>query len=265
MSHLLSVSSQDASVVRLPWSSLLSNKAHEIWSKVSGRGYKGQGMIGADAARVRHGFASLTGQDFHTYNFPQVWVERRQIPRVLHQRVPRTNATIVDLGCGPGTSTDVLCHFADPTWTILGYDLTGHLVTEANRRATRGEFKNRDGVTIAPRFLCQNIADPLRVMTGDSTSTTPDTATDVLESESVDLAISGGVVGLYLQVEEAERLLVELRRVVKPSGHIALDVGPAIRSATLIRLATANGFVLVDRARSCLVEPRPKLVFRKLG
>ncbi len=263
MSHLLSVSAPEASAIRLPWSALLSNKAYELWSKASGRGYQGQGMIGADASSVRHGFASLIGRDFHTYNFPQVWVERRQIPRVLHDRVPRHGATIVDLGCGPGTSTDILCHFADPSWTILGYDLTGHLITEAKHRASRGEFKNRKGQTISPRFHCQSIAEPLRAITEDLESVSPNTAQAVLEPQSVDLAISGGVVGLYLQVEEAERLLSELRRVVKPGGHIALDVGPAIRSATLNRLATANGFVLVDRARSCLVEPRPKLIFRK--
>ena len=243
---MLSVSPVDRRTLRLPWSALLANKAHEFWTKATGRRIKGQGMIGASHAAVREGFGSLVGEDFHEYNLPQAWVERRQIPQVLHGRVPTTNARIVDLGCGPGTSTDVLCHFADPSWQIFGYDLTPHLIDAARQRAAKGEFKNREGVAIHPEFHCQSIAEPLN-----------------LPDESIDLAISGGVVGLYLQQSEAQALLQELKRIIKPNGFIALDAGPAIPVELLTQLATAAGFTYVAKAKSFIIEPRPKLVFQK--
>lgn len=252
---MIAVTTHDRAVLRLPWSALLANKAHELWTKATGRRIKGQGMIGADHAAVRDGFASLRGGDFGTYNLPQAWVERRQIPKVLHGRVPRLNATVVDLGCGPGTSTEVLCHFADPSWTIIGYDLTAHLIEAARARAARGEFRNRDGVRISPAFMCQNIAGPLMVE-GVGGTLAP------IGDASVDLAVSGGVVGLYLRMPDVVRLLAELRRVVKPAGFVALDAGPAIPGALLTRLAATEGFSLVGKATSFIIEPRPKLIYQ---
>lgn len=245
---MLDVSSKDARVIRLPWSALIGNKGKELWTKATGRRIKGQGMIGADHSKVREGFGALVGDDFHEYNLPQAWVERRQIPQVLHGRVPRENARIVDLGCGPGTSTDVLCHFAHPSWTIIGFDLTAHLIDVAKERAARGEFKNREGVVITPEFRCQSIAERLEI-----------------SDSSIDLAISGGVVGLYLSTDEARTLIAELKRIVRPGGYIALDAGPAVPVDTLRGLAESAGFVYDGKAKSFVIEPRPKLVFRKLG
>lgn len=244
--NAVSVSSSDLRSLRLPWSALIANKAKELWTKATGRRIKGQGMIGADHSTVRQGFGSLVGEDFHEYNLPQAWVERRQVPQVLHARVPLENARIVDLGCGPGTSTDVLCHFAHPSWTIIGFDLTAHLIDAAKSRAARGEFKNRDGVAITPDFRCQSIAERLEIA-----------------DASIDLAISGGVVGLYLSTDEARALIAELKRIVKPGGFIALDAGPAVPVVTLRGLAESAGFVYDGKAKSFVIEPRPKLIFRK--
>jgi SAM-dependent methyltransferase len=247
MSHAhIQTTASDLRTLRLPWSALIANKAKELWTKATGRRIKGQGMIGADHSIVREGFGSLIGKDFHEYNLPQAWVERRQIPQVLHRRVPVENARVVDLGCGPGTSTEVLCHFASPTWKIVGFDLTAHLIDVAKERAARGEFKNREGVVITPEFRCQSIAERLEI--ADS---------------SIDLAISGGVVGLYLSVEQARTLVEELKRIVKPGGFIALDAGPAVPVETLRGLAEGAGFVNDGKAKSFVIEPRPKLIFRK--
>lgn len=244
----IAVSPSDLRTLRLPWSALLANKAKEMWTKATGRRIKGQGMIGADHSVVSEGFGSLVGEDFHEYNLPQAWVERRQIPRVLHGRVPKENARVVDLGCGPGTSTEVLCHFARTSWRIVGFDLTAHLIEAAKGRAARGEFKNRDGVVIKPEFRCQSIAERLEI-----------------EDGSVDLAISGGVVGLYLSVEQARALVAELKRIVRPGGFIALDAGPAVPVDTLREVVEAAGFVYDGKAKSFVIEPRPKLIFRKPG
>lgn len=237
--------------IRLPWSALIANKLHEFWTKATGRRIKGQGMIGAAPGAVRDGFASLIGADFDEYNLPQSWVERRQIPRVLHRRVPKQRASILDLGCGPGTSTEVIAHFAHPSWEVIGYDLTPHLIEAARSRAEEGGFKNHQGEAIAPTFVCQNIAAPLM----RNGSPIPDA--------SIDLALSGGVVGLYLRRRDAITLVRELRRVVKPGGHIALDAGPSIPERLLRALAERHGFEFIERVRSFWIEPRPKLVFRR--
>lgn len=246
----LSVSPADRRALRLPWSALLRNKAHEFATKLRGRRIKGQGMIAADPAVVAAGFASLQGDDFLRYNLPQMWVERRQIPSAIHRRLPRLNATVLDLGCGPGASTEVLCLFADPSWTLLGFDLTPHFIDAARERARRGGFRNRSGQAIAPEFYCQNIADPLRRNGA------------LLPDASADFAVSGGVVGLYMHEPEARRLAAELRRVIRPGGHVALDAGPSIPPRVLHRILTDAGFMYVSRAKSFWIEPRPKLVFR---
>src|SRR5687767_13726517 len=108
--------------LRLSWRALLANKAHEYIVKARGQRIKGQGMIGADPETVAAGFESLSQDGFAEYNLPQQWVERRTIPGALDGRVPLHNAVVLDLGCGPGTSTDVLCYLGNPSWRIIGYE-----------------------------------------------------------------------------------------------------------------------------------------------
>lgn len=248
---MITVTAEDRRALRLPWSALVANKGGEYWTKFTGRRIKGQGMIGASGEAVAAGFDGLEGADFDEYNFPQVWVERRQIPGAIDGRIPARSAVVLDIGCGPGTSTEVLAYFADPSWTIVGYDLTRHLVERARVRAARGEFRNRAGSVIVPVFQCQSVAEPLRREGG------------AIDDASVDFAISCGVVGLYLQRDEAGRLARELGRVVKPGGYAAIDAGPANPAPALQEMMGSAGFGEVGVARSFVIEPRPKIVFRK--
>lgn len=247
----LAVTSNDRRALRLPWSALALNKAHEFWVKGTGRRIKGQGMIGADAKIVAEGFGALRGADFDEYNLPQVWVERRQIPQAVHGRVPMRDAVVLDLGCGPGTSTEVLAYFADPSWTIIGYDLVEHSIKAARERAARGGFRSRAGTVIHPLFECQNIAQPL-LLRGQP-----------LKEGTVDFVISGGVVGLYLRPADVEKLIRDLRRIVKPGGYVALDSGPSVPPETLRAIARENGLAFRTIAKSFWIEPRPKLVFQR--
>lgn len=233
------------------WGTLLETKAREIWNKSRGKRIDGQGLIGADESVVRDGFESLDDDGFDRYNLPQVWVERRQMPRVMHQRVPRHNARVLDLGCGPGYSTEILCHFADASWRITGFDLIEHSIERARQRSRDGGFVNAQGQRLNPEFVCQSITEPLVDGSG------------LVAANSVDLAISGGVVGLYLHAYQGRRLLSELRRVVRPGGFIALDAGPSIPVAALRRLGERAGFAFVARVGCVSLDPRPKLVFRK--
>jgi len=92
--------------------------------------------------------------------------------------------------------------------------LIEHQVEEARRRSASGAFVNRAGETLCPTFHCQSIAVTLRDATGP------------LADHSVDLAVSGGVVGLYLTEEQGRALLAELKRIIRPGGFIALDADP---------------------------------------
>jgi len=238
--------------VRLAWRALLANKAHELWTKARGRRIKGQGMIGAPAGVVQDGFSGLAADGFEEYNLPQAWVESRMIPQALHGRVPRAGARILDLGCGPGTSTRLLAHFADPSWFILGMDLTPALIDAARLRAQAGAFRNAAGQTIPTAFVRQDLAAPLR---GPDDTPVPDA--------SIDLAISCGVVGLYMDTPGATALAHELARVLRPGGFAALDAGPAIPVPALRQILAGAGLTPDGTCRSVWCEPRPKLVYRK--
>ena len=248
---MIQVTAADHRLLREPWGKLIANKGKEIWGSVTGRHMDGHGMINADPAVVAEGFAALKDETFDAYNYPQVWVESRQILQAVDQRIPENAARVVDLGCGPGTSTRLICHFAQPDWEIFGFDLTEHSIEQAQEKSESGGFVNKAGEVIRPHFECQSIAEQL--MHGG----------EPLPDQSVDMALSAGVVGLYLNHDQAAALVKELHRVIKPGGFIALDAGPSNPVASLRRLAEAAGFVFQGLAKSCVIEPRPKLVFQR--
>jgi SAM-dependent methyltransferase len=249
--RMIDVSPAQMRELRLPWTPLVKTKLGEWLIKASGQRFKGQGLIGADALAVSDGFRSLQGDDFARYNFPQVWVERRQIPRAINGRIPSRNAVVLDLGCGPGTSTEVLCRFAEPNWTIVGYDLTAEYIDQARSRAARGGFANERGQPIRPHFIRQDIGTPLISPTGSR-----------LAESSVDFAMSGGVVGLYMGRKGVEGLARELRRALRPGGYAALDSGPSCSPRQLREIGEAAGFKYIAQVRSCRIDPRPKIILR---
>lgn len=248
---MIRVSGDDRRRLRFPWWSLVRNKLREVIVKARGERISGQGMIGADAEAVKEGFADLSDEQFAEYNFPQRWVERRTIPVAIDGRVPARGAVVLDLGCGPGTSTEVLTHFAHTSWKIIAYDLTPRSIELARERAARGGFVNRDGASIVPEFHCQDIGGTLR-RDGEA-----------LPAGVADMAVSGGVVGLYMNPRSVTRLAWELRRVLKPGGFAALDAGPAVGVRVLKEIMARAGFRYVRACRSAPFDPRPKLVFER--
>lgn len=251
---MLRVSERERRELRLPWRSLVASKLDEYRIKLSGEVFKGMGMIGADPVKVTEGFKNLQGDDFARYNYPQVWVERRQIPRAIDARIPERGATVLDLGCGPGTSTEVLCHFADPTWQIIGYDLTQGYIDQARARAARGGFVSALDEVIRPNFIRQDIGGVLLSPTGGR-----------LTPGSVDFAMSGGVVGLYMTPRGVKHLLGELVRALRPGGFAALDSGPACPPRRLREMGIAAGLEYHGRISCCFMDPRPKVLFSKNG
>ena len=117
----------------------------------------------------------------------------------------------------------------------------------------RGEFRNKAGEELHPVFVVQDLSQPLKAPNTDR----------LLADSSVDFAISGGVVGLYMNSKSVLHLANELWRVLKAGGFIALDAGPAVPVEELRAIVESVGFVYVDQAKSFVIEPRPKLVFQK--
>jgi hypothetical protein len=102
--------------------------------------------------------------------------------------------------------------------------------------------------------VCQDISAPLRAPGGG-----------LIADRSVDFAVSGGVVGLYMNEESAARLAEELARVIRSGGFAAIDTGPAVGGRLLRELMARQGFRFAGACRSFIIEPRPKLVFERVG
>lgn len=208
-----------------------------------------------DRGRVADAYDSMTPEQFRLVNEPQVWIETRQLPRVLSARVPKLGASIVDLGCGPGTSTAIIARYADPTWTIWGIDLSATLIGRARERVSRGEFVSGVGgepVTIRPRFFNQSMTEPW-------------VSGQLIADESIDLVNSSGVVGHHLSEEDVRAVLHEARRVLKPGSFLALDSGPRIGPRTLSRLMAESGFIDPRLIRAYAFDLRPKVVAQKVA
>jgi SAM-dependent methyltransferase len=203
--------------------------------------------------RVRSVYDGMSREQFKVANAPQVWVEERQIPRTLSGRVPSRGAVVLDLGCGPGTSTATICTYAHPSWTIIGVDLSENLVRWAQERAGAGEFVSTfwgRNQTIVPRFVAQSITEPW--LTGGR-----------LAEASVDLVNSSGVVGHHLTETDVRRVIGEARRVLKPGAYLALDTGPRTRHGRMAELMAEQGFTDPSFIKGTALDPRPKVVMRK--
>lgn len=203
--------------------------------------------------RLMRVYDGMSEKQFLAANAPQVWVEERQIPRTLSGRVPERGAVVVDLGCGPGSSTAIICRYAHPSWRITGVDLSENLVRWARRRAQNGEFVSMaSGASkpIRPRFFCQSIAEGWM-------------NDERLEDRSVDLVNSSGVMGHHLAEADTRRVIGEARRVLKPGGYLALDTGPRTRHGRMAELMGEQGFVEPAFIRGTTLDPRPKVVMRK--
>jgi SAM-dependent methyltransferase len=102
--------------------------------------------------------------------------------------------TVLDIGCGAGTDLLLAARRVGPTGRAIGVDMTDAMVERASASA---------------RAL--GLAQ-VEVRKGDATSLP-------VESASVDVVISNGVINL---VPEKERAFAEIVRVLKPGGRLQL-------------------------------------------
>ena len=201
---------------------------------------------------VQRAYNGMGQQTFEVINGAQDWVNWRQIPRALRNRITDSAALIVDLGCGPGSSTRILAWHGMPTWRIIGVDFSEDLIQQARHRAASGDFHTAAGQRPSVEFVVGSVIEPFRDATGT-----------LLMDHSVDYVNSSGIVGHHLSADGFAALASELQRVVKPHGFVALDSGPYLKEGIIRPTMEKFGFFLRSRVRSVPLDPRPQLVFQK--
>jgi SAM-dependent methyltransferase len=103
-------------------------------------------------------------------------------------------ATVVDIGCGAGMDLLLAARRVGPGGRAIGVDMTEAMRQRAAAGAAESDLHNVD------------------VRAGDATSLPVD-------SESVDIVISNGVLNL---VPEKERAVAEIARILKPGGRVQI-------------------------------------------
>ncbi len=196
---------------------------------------------------VAAAYGSMSDQEFEWVNGRQGWANWRTIPRALNGRVADRPLRVLDLGCGTGTSTQVLAFYCPPGSCITAYELAAPLAEVARRR----RYAHRSGQSVAVEVCCQGVTEPLRQPDGR-----------LVPERSVDLVNASGVVGHHLNPKSVRPLVAELRRVLATDGVAMLDVGPTLWSVSLTKIMTKAGFRRLGHWRSWVLDPTGQVVFR---
>ncbi len=199
-----------------------------------------------DPAQAAAAYAAMTDAEFDAVNARQDWANWRTIPRALSGHVPDRPLRVLDLGCGAGSSTQVLAFYCPPGSRITGYDVVEPLLAVARRRA----YRHRGGQSADVRFVCQRVNQPFRE--ADAT---------MVSDRSVDVINASGVVGHNLDIDSFRPLLAEARRVLAAHGIAQLDVGPTIGPAVLLEIMESAAFVFLGHYRSWLFDPTGQMAF----
>jgi SAM-dependent methyltransferase len=201
-----------------------------------------------DPQIVAASYAAMTDWEFDAINARQDWANWRTIPRALNGRVPNRPLTVLDLGCGSGSSVRVLAHYCPAGSTIIAYEMAEPRLA----RARRGSYRHRSGNPATVEFVCQPVTQPFRRADGS-----------LVADHGVDLVNASGVVGHHLDAESVRPLIAELERVLGREGIAMLDVGPALPARTLVTLMSASGFQVLGHYRSWFLDPTGEIVFRR--
>ncbi len=216
------------------------------WKTERRLGRRGVLIRTSDVDAVEASYSRMARDDFEGINARQNWVNWRIIPRAMSGLVPDRPLTIVDLGCGIGSSTSVLAFYSPQGSHILAYEISRPLVSIAKIR----QYLDRSGERADVRFRCQSITTTLRPCDGAPLG------------QSIDLAIASGVVGHHFNVDTMQPLARQLKAVVRPGGLAMLDSGPTLSTSDLVDIMTSVGFVEARRCRSWPLDPTALIVFQ---
>jgi SAM-dependent methyltransferase len=132
----------------------------------------------------------------------------------------------------------------------LGLEYNPNFVKAAKRR----EFVDKQGKPVAVQFHTQSVLE-----------TFTDASGQAVADESIDLVNSCGAVGSHFDVDATNRLVAEIRRVLKKGGLATIDSGaPGTGKKQLISIFRAHGFEVVHSAKSCLLDIFTQVCFRKM-
>src|SRR5262249_33938986 len=136
-----------------------------------------------DPAAMRAAYAAMTIDEFDAVNGRQDWANRRTIPPALSAHGPDPPLRVLDLGCGTGSSIQVLVFYCPAGSHVTGYELAAPLVEVARRRS----YLHRCSRPALVDFCCQGVTETLLE---------PDGGTVV--AYSVDVVNASGVGGTTL-------------------------------------------------------------------
>lgn len=197
---------------------------------------------------IKKAYNRMDEEKFDGINARQDWVNWRLIPKALNGRISSGPVNVIDLGCGPGSSTKILAHYINPDSNILGIDLAPNLIA----RAKKESYCHHSGKTVTPDFV-----------TGSATETFRNAVGTPVAANSVDFVNSSGIVGHYLDTPKMASLAGELQRVVKKGGHASLDNGPSLVAKDIIPIMEKQGFKYLKKIGLFPGDPRGQLVFTK--
>ncbi len=219
---------------------LVIQPLRELWLRRSGTDFRQGDVKGA--------YDAMEATDFDAINGRQDWANWRLIPRALSNLIPATPVRVIDLGCGPGSSTKILSHFVHADSKVLGIDLAENLVTKARA----GSYSHGSGKAVSPEFSVGSATETFRQADGTAVA-----------SGTVDYVNSSGIVGHYLDVPQLKTMAAEVHRVLKVGGYVALDNGPHLVAKDIVPAMKAQGFTLVKQVVLFPGDARGQLVFRR--
>jgi SAM-dependent methyltransferase len=230
--------------------SILSFIPLSIKQFISERSYKQSGVDfrKTNPDEVKKAYGSMNDVGFQMINARQEWANWRTIPRSMSGRIPRRPIKILDVGCGAGTSSEILALYLPAGSSILGIDLTPSLIEIAKQKS----YKNTDGDAIKTEFLVQPATETIRMHDGSP-----------LPDESIDYVNTSGVVGHHLTTSQLEAFASEIHRILKKKAYAAIDSGPNLKKEQIVPILMHHGFLFEKRIKAFWIDPRGQLIFQK--
>jgi len=223
------------------------------WKQFKVETIGGYHFRGQEKEFVHHAYNGMDDNVFSAINGAQEWINWRQIPRSLRKSMHHHGpALIVDLGCGPGSSTRILSWYGSPAWHIIGIDFSEDLIRRAKHLSEIGGFRTASGGRPKVEFVVGSVVEPLHDASGVR-----------IKDNSVDYVNSSGIVGHHLDKDNFVRLATELQRIIKPQCWAVLDSGPHLKRDVIQPIMEQHGFSLRAKVRGVPLDPRPQLIFQK--